>query len=241
VRASSAPRPLAHPPQPIPAPRPVRYWLTAGTGHVGVTPAGCTPRFYVLIFGGLPGLSDDPMVDGISEVTVRESVVPLKAPFFAEMKSNNYLPNVLIAMSAQDRGGRLGIAIDDQGHVRESCVLNVICVDAEGVLRTPPFVRVLKGTTVRRSLELARSRLLGGGGGAGLLSRVVQEEVPEATLRSSRELILVAGDTHLYPIVSLDGAPIGDGKVGPVAKALFEMIMDDAANGLESEGNHIPL
>ena len=34
----------------------VRFWLTAGTGNLGVTPTGCTTRLYVLVFGGLPRL-----------------------------------------------------------------------------------------------------------------------------------------------------------------------------------------
>lgn len=29
----------------------VRFWLSAGTGNLGVTPQGCTPTFYVLVFG----------------------------------------------------------------------------------------------------------------------------------------------------------------------------------------------
>ena len=57
------------------AARHVSWWLTAGTGNLGVTPAGCTPSFYVLCFGGLPGLEDADTV-GISEATVPESVAP---------------------------------------------------------------------------------------------------------------------------------------------------------------------
>ena len=92
-----------------------------------------------------------------------ESVVPLKPPLLAELKSNNYMLNALTMMAARDRGGTFGIGIDAAGNVRESCVLNVISVGADGVLRTPPFKRVLAGTTVRSQC------LFVGGCGSGLM------------------------------------------------------------------------
>ena len=47
----------------------VRFWLSAGTGNLGVTPAGCTTRLYVLVFGGLPSLAPSDGTDGFAEVT----------------------------------------------------------------------------------------------------------------------------------------------------------------------------
>ena len=116
----------------------VRFWLSAGPGNLGVTPAGCATAFYVLVFGGLP-LPSSWAREGIAEATVPSTVVPLKPPLLAEMKSNNYLLNVLTAMAAQDAGGTLGIQVDDAGLLRESAVLNVVVIDADGVFRTPPF------------------------------------------------------------------------------------------------------
>ena len=66
----------------------VRFWLTAGTGNLGVTPAGCVPSFYVLVFGGLP-MNPKWGTEGISEVSLTEDIVPLKPPLLAELKSNN--------------------------------------------------------------------------------------------------------------------------------------------------------
>ena len=36
--------------------------------------------------------------------------------------------------------------------------------------------------------------------------------------------MLLAGDTHVFPITTLDGANIGDGRVGPVAAALLRAL-----------------
>lgn len=204
----------------------VRFWLSAGPGNLGVTPAGCATSFYVLVFGGLP-LPSSWARDGIAEATVPSSVVPLKPPLLAEMKSNNYLLNVLTAMAAQDAGGTLGIQVDDAGLLRESAVLNVVVIDADGVFRTPPFDGILRGTTVRRAMELAPG-LRDEATGAPLVRKVAQGDVSLAAARKAKELMLVAGDTHVFPITTLDGAKIGTGRVGPVAAALLRALERDA-------------
>ena len=62
----------------------VRYWLTAGSGNLGVTPTGCVSNFYVLTFGGLPM---DPRwaIEGIPEVSVPSKIVGLKPAMLAEL------------------------------------------------------------------------------------------------------------------------------------------------------------
>eukprot|EP00965_Chrysotila_dentata_P261201 6214174-Pleurochrysis_carterae.AAC.4 len=50
----------------------VRYWLTAGPGNLGVTPSGCVPSFYVLVFAALP-FDKSWSMSGIREATVPES------------------------------------------------------------------------------------------------------------------------------------------------------------------------
>ena len=146
------------------------------------------------------------------------------------MKSNNYLLNVLTAMAAQDAGGTLGIQVDDAGLLRESAVLNVVVIDADGVFRTPPFDGILRGTTVRRAMELAPG-LRDEATGAPHVRKVAQGDVSLAAARKAKELLLVAGDTHVFPITTLDGATIGDGRVGPVATALLRALERDAEGG----------
>jgi len=175
---------------------------------------------------------------GVREATVPSSLVPLKPPHLAELKSNNYLLNALTMLAAKDRGGTFGIGVDATGHVTESCVLNVAAISADGTLRTPPFAGILKGTTLRRAMQLAERSLLGPAGSGALLTGIVQEPLSVAEAKAARELILFAGDTHLFAIAFLDGKPIGEGKPGPVFAALKAALVDDAKHG---DGEHEPL
>ena len=133
-------------------------------------------------------------------------------------------------MAARDRGGKFGIAVRDDGTILESCVLNVLVLGADNVLRTPPFAHILRGCTARKSLELAAQLEAD-----GEIRGVVQEPVRLDDVYGAREVALVAGDTHVYPIVSLDARPIGSGAVGPVTRKLIAMLERDAADG---DGDH---
>ena len=42
----------------------------------------------------------------------------------------------------------------------------------------------------------------------------MQEPVSLADAQAASEIILFAGDTHIFPVTKLDGVPIGDGSVG---------------------------
>ena len=215
----------------------VRFWVSAGTGNLGVTPSGCTPSFYVLCFGGLPGLEAS---DGIAEVSISSDVVPLKPKHLAELKSNNYMLNALTMMAAKDRGGHFGLGVDSDGFLTESCVLNVAVLGKDKILRTPPFEGILKGTTVRKCMDLANRHLVAGkkGAGGGLIKKVSQEKIRLKDALQAAEIFFVAGDTHTFAITTLDGKKIGDGKVGPVFNALTTLLQEDAKKG---EDDHEPL
>ncbi len=133
--------------------------------------------------------------------------------------------NALTAMEAQARGGKFGIAVDERKMLRESCALNVAIVK-KGILSTPPFEGILAGTTVTRAMEVSAPLLSN-----GLLTSVAQQQVSLADAKGADEVMLLAGDTMLFPVTSLDGVPIGDGQVGPVTRALIELMRHDAHQG----------
>ncbi|WP_419920609.1 aminotransferase class IV [Candidatus Poriferisodalis sp.] len=214
----------------------VRYWLTAGPGGFSFMPAECEePCFYCVVLDpmsfGAGGF--DPMRDGFRETTVRDT--PMKPPLLAQIKSNNYLLNVLTHLEAADGGGTFGIIVDDDGYIAEACVLNVCSISHAGVLVTPPFEGILHGTTMRRLLDLARSTLVP----EGLLTGVEQRRLRADETRTGVELIMSGGDTHVFPVVEWDGAPIGDGEVGPVATRLHELIEAETAAGSGSPDDFI--
>jgi hypothetical protein len=66
---------------------------------------------------------------------------------------------------------------------------------------------------------------------SGVLAGVSQEKVALTDAHRAIEIILVAGDLHVYSCTSLDGHKIGTGKPGPVMLKLLELLKADAADG----------
>lgn len=199
----------------------VRYWLSAGPGGFGLSPDECIESgFYVMVFKGL-SYPERYYREGLNVIT---SSVPIKPPFFARLKSNNYLPNVLVVMEAREKGADNGVFLDANGMIGESSNMNVAFVTEQGVLRHPPFDAILSGITVQRMLELAQSLVKG-----KELSDVVLGEIPPEEGRRSAEMLLIGSSIKVAPVVRWDGEPIGNGKPGPVAKRLLELWREDVA------------
>jgi 4-amino-4-deoxychorismate lyase len=197
----------------------VRYWLSVGPGGFGLSSAECVgSSFYVMIFRGLR-YPESFYTEGMKVVT---SPVPIKPPFFARVKSNNYLPNALVILDAKDHGADNGIFIDERGLVAESSNMNVAFVTKAGVFRHPPFDAILSGITVQRLLRLAQ-RLVD----QGDLRDIVIADVSVEEGRAAAEMMLIGSSIKVAPVVQWDGQPIGDGKPGPIARKLLDLWRED--------------
>jgi 4-amino-4-deoxychorismate lyase len=197
----------------------IRYWLSSGPGNLDLTPAaGAKPGFFVMIFGGL-SYPERWYTNGLKVMT---TTYPIKPPLYAITKATNYLPNVLMQMEAKEAGLDNGVFIDEAGHVGESSNMNVAFIMRDGVFKHPKFDHVLSGCTSLRLLELAPSLV-----GKGVITGVEVGDIPVADARAAREMLLIGSSIKIAPIVEWDGQPIGDGKPGPGAKALLQLLEAD--------------
>jgi 4-amino-4-deoxychorismate lyase len=201
----------------------IRYWLSSGPGSLELSPAaGAEPGFFVMIFGGL-SYPARWYTDGLRVMT---TTYPIKPPLYAITKATNYLPNVLMQMEAKEAGLDNGVFIDENGNVGESSNMNVAFVTDDGVLRHPKFEHVLPGCTSLRLLDLARSLAT-----RGVLNGVEVCDIPVGDARAAREMLLLGSSVKVAPIVEWDGQPIGNGKPGPIAKALLDLMEEDMRSG----------
>jgi 4-amino-4-deoxychorismate lyase len=197
----------------------IRYWLSSGPGSLELSPApGAEPGFFVMVF---PGLSypERWYTEGLRVMTTS---YPIKPPLYAVTKSTNYLPNVLMQMEAKEAGFDNGVFIDGNGHVGECSNMNVAFVTKSGVLLHPKFDHILAGCTAVRLLELARVLR-----DQGVLKSVDVRDIPVAEARAATEMLLLGSSVKVAPIVQWDDRPIGDGKPGPIARALLNLLEED--------------
>jgi 4-amino-4-deoxychorismate lyase len=201
----------------------IRYWLSSGPGSLDLTPAkGAEPGFFVMVFAGL----SYPARWYAEGLRVMTTTYPIKAPLYAITKATNYLPNVLMQMEAKEKGFDNGVFIDEEGNVGESSNMNVAFVTAGSVLVHPKFDHILAGCTSLRLLELARTLH-----GQGVLAGVEVRDIPVAEARASREMLLLGSSVKVAPVIQWDDQVIGDGKPGPVSKALLGLLEQDMRTG----------
>jgi D-alanine transaminase len=136
-----------------------------------------------------------------------------------DIKTVGLLPNVLAKQAAREAGAYECLMYDEMGLVTEGASTNAWIVDENGKLRTRDTqANILKGVTRTRLLEIL--------GEEGLELDERPFSVEEA--KRAREVFVTAASTFVMPLVSLDGAKIGDGKPGPVATRLRAAYLEQA-------------
>ena len=127
------------------------------------------------------------------------------------LKTIVLLPNVLARQAAARAGAAEAILLGPGQVVREASSSNVFIV-RRGVLRTHPLgSEILPGVSRQVTLELARA--------AGLVVR--EERFRLRSLLQSDEVLLSSTSLEVTPVVRVDGAVIGSGVPGPVARQLL--------------------
>lgn len=200
----------------------VRYWLSAGPGGFGLGPAECAASsFYVMVFKP-DAYPERYYSEGMKVIT---SSIPIKPPFFAHIKSTNYLPNVLVVLEANEKSADNGIFVDQHGMVAEGSNMNVAFVTHDRQFRHPPFDAILSGITIQRVLQFAK-RLVE----QGELKGIRLADIPVSEARQAAEMMLIGSSIKIAPVVEWDGQTIGNGKPGPIAKKLLQLWHEDAAS-----------
>lgn len=154
-------------------------------------------------------------------VKLATSAIPVKPGYFATAKNCNYLPNVLMKKEALDAGADFPVSVDERGYLAEGASENVGIITRGGDFLIPRFSRVLRGITVSRAVELARS-LLGGG-----LSSVAEADISREQAREAAEMLVFGTSFDILPVVEYDGNRIGNGRPGPGYKKLLGLLLED--------------
>jgi len=113
-------------------------------------------------------------------------------------------------LEAMDRGAVYSLLPDGDGNITEGGGYNVF-IYKDGVLRTPSR-GVLQGVTRKTVLEIAAAKGI----------KTLVDFVPVDDLYSSDEVFIATTAGGVMPLTQLDGKQIGDGRVGPVTRQIWE-------------------
>ncbi|HEY9075384.1 MAG TPA: branched-chain amino acid transaminase [Anaerolineaceae bacterium] len=127
----------------------------------------------------------------------------------------NYVNSILAKAESTRMGFEEAIMLDPQGYVAECTGENIFYV-RKGMIYTPPLATVLEGIT--------RDTLLAVAGSLGYI--VVEEPVGRDQLYLADEVFVCGTAAEVIAIREIDFRIIGDGKMGPVTRALQQAYFD---------------
>jgi len=187
----------------------IRLVVTRGIGSLGLNPFTCKTAGLIIIADKIQLYPEELYEKGmkvISATTVRNH--PLALP--PQIKSLNYLNNILAKMEALDVDVPEAIMYNHEGYVAEATGDNVFIVRNKIVYAPPVEAGSLEGITRAVVIRLARQEGM----------EVVEKNLTRYDLYVCDELFLTGTAAEVIGIVEIDGRVIGDGKPGPITRLL---------------------
>ena len=187
----------------------IRPIISRGVGDLGLDPRKCPKPSVIVIVTSWGAMYGDLYDKGLRAITVSVRRNPAEA-LPPNVKSLNYLNNILAKIEANYKGGDEAIFFDTNGYVSEGSGDNLYVVK-NGEIITPPTLNNLRGITRMVLLELA--------GSLGIT--VHEQNMGYFDLYTADEMICTGTAAEVAPITWVDGRVIGTGKPGPVTRQLM--------------------
>ena len=136
-----------------------------------------------------------------------------------DIKTVGLLPNALAKQAAKEKGAGEAWFVDELGFVTEGASSNAWIIDADGVLRTRDTnANILRGVTRRTLLDVL----------AGEGMKVEERPFTPQEALDAQEAFITGAGSLVLPVVAVDGKPVGNGEVGPVAMKLRRLYIERA-------------
>lgn len=189
----------------------VRAVVSRGDGDLGLDPRKCPAAKVVIIVDRIKLYPKELYETGLTLVTtaIRRNLPDALPP---QIKSLNYLCNILAKLDANRQGAAEAVFLNHMGYVAEATADNLFIV-SRGVVITPPVNDgALPGITREAVLELAAT--------LGIPSR--EDHVSLTDLFNADECFLTGTAARVVPVAVIDGRTIGAGVRGPITTRLME-------------------
>ena len=193
----------------------IRAVVTRGVGDLGLSPFKCPKSSYFIITDKIELYPEEFYRNGLETITssVRRNIPEAVDP---QIKSLNYLNNILAHLEACGAGVLEAIMLNSDGYVVEGSADNIFIVQ-NGVLKTPPtYLGALPGITRGAILEL--SEKIG-----------IKKEVTPFTKHDvyiAEECFFTGTGAEVVPVVKVDGRLVGSGKPGKITDKLREAFIE---------------
>jgi branched-chain amino acid aminotransferase len=190
----------------------IRVVITRGKGDLGLDPRKCPKPSVIIIADSIVLYPEELYKKGMDIITV-PTVRNHPEALNPQIKSLNYLNNIMAKIEATNSGYQEALMLNAQGYVAECTGDNIFIVTKEGELLTPPpYVGALKGITRQAIIDLAQK--------LGIPAR--EDILTRHSIFNAAECFLTGTAAEIIPVVKLDDRVIGNGTPGECTLKLLE-------------------
>jgi len=189
----------------------IRVLLTRGVGELNYDPRSTPHPTVVIIVKPLDEPPARVFENGIN-ICVVDVLRNHPGSVNPVIKANNLLNNALAMQEANRRGGEEGLMCNYRGELSECAQANFFMVRGGAALTPPSDAGLLEGITRAFMFEVGKE--------VGI--EVRDQVLYPKDLETADEAFITSTTREMSPVTSIDGKPVGTGKVGPVTKKLLE-------------------
>lgn len=189
----------------------IRLVVSRGVGNLGLDPRSCSHPRVIIIAEELSMYPKEYYQRGIkiASVASRRNRPDVLSP---QVKSLNYLNNILVKMEANQAGVEEALMLNDQGYVTEGSADNIFIVK-NGILHTPPvYLGALEGVTRNAIIEVAKK----------IGYEIKESPFTRHDVYTADEVFLTGTAVEVIAVIEVDGRMINDGKPGKITNHLLE-------------------
>jgi len=189
----------------------IRLVVTRGEGDLGLDPHKCKGHGAVIIIVDKIALYPEKFYkEGLRILTV-PTVRNLPEAVNPQIKSLNYLNNILAKIEAVNAGYDEAIMLDSLGYVAECTGDNIFIVKNNHLYTPPQCMGTLRGITRDAVLEISRRDKI----------QTHEHVITRHEVYISDECFLTGTAAEIVPVVNVDHRVIGTGKPGKVTLNLM--------------------
>ena len=190
----------------------IRLIVTRGEGDLGLDPRRCNGKATIIIITDKIALYPEKFYkQGLALISV-PTIRNLPEALNPQIKSLNYLNNILAKIEALNCGYDEAIMLDSLGYVAECTGDNIFIVKNKHLYTPPQCMGTLRGITRDTVLEIARKCKI----------PVHEHVLTRHEVYISDECFLTGTAAEIVPAVKVDGRIIGTGKPGGLTLNLMK-------------------
>jgi branched-chain amino acid aminotransferase len=209
----------------------LRPIITRGFGNLGIHPKKCIAPTVYVICSTIQLYPPEKYETGIELAVARAVRRPGQVIIDPNIKSCNYLNNILGLLETMDKGKLETMMITARGVVAEATADNIFLVHrSPGWESDPSKVRIITPSPDYCLIGITRNLIMKEARKQGYQVLEADDMMAIDFVGPDREVFMTGTGCGLMPIVGIEDRPVDDGKPGPITKRLLEAITNNMMN-----------